>query len=389
MNPFNNNDNIRTKIIHFPSFEKHISGYPDYSKGKYIFLQKYRYELDHFPKGIWFASFPGAPSPDHRFKACIQILNSRVVQMSCTCHKYKDCEHAIAALFWVREKYIDSDDESDDDAEEIQENLIETRSYSFDSSGEDSFIDDRDESDLSVEDENALENDNPDQEEMAPLQHEFRCQICLEDLEIPVLFSCLSHSVCYDCAESLFENAPKDRDGSRKIKCPTCGEKHFFKIKAAEELKNRINKGLRRIIASYQQEKELIQKRENVFKEEINCYKSMLAAEGNKENSNPLLGQRRPSERSSTQDSLRKADENEISADNLLGNQPTTFSVRKVFKVQSRKAKEEKELEKFVPVHRETNEPQNCDLELKEEEGFKSKRTVRKLLLDEEESEIN
>jgi len=306
--------NNREEEIRFPSFEKYLSGNPDYPEGKYMFLQQYRNEVTHFPKGVWFVSFPGAPSPTHRVKVCIQIAKSRVEQMSCTCYKKKDCEHTIYGLFCVREKFIDSDDESDDEEEAIEERIREVKSESYESGGSDSFIDDRDESDLyeqSIEaasEAGNLDINNPSEDQERILQQEFKCQICLEELDVPVLFSCLSHSVCYDCAEGLYENAPRATDGSRKIKCPTCGDRHFFKIKLAEELKYRINKGLKRMIASYKQEKEFIQKKENALKEEINKYKAMLEKKTHHEDENPLpMNPRNLSERSSTQDSLKKS----------------------------------------------------------------------------------
>lgn len=269
------------KVIHFPDFERDLISHACYPQGRYLFNQHYQADVNEFPNGVWVVLFPYAPPPMHKFKICIQINRHKVTALSCTCHKNQNCEHTICALFYIREKFVDSDAESIEDSVD-DENDYEEQCARY--SGTNSFIDDREESDITVVEEEEENNENeviPNLEEAVDeqertLHKEFQCQICLEDMEIPVLFPCFSHSVCYVCAVQLFEKAHGSSDGTKKLKCPMCGDKYFFKIKEADELKSRINKGLKRMISSYKQEKIFFEKLEKALIAKVNEYEERL-----------------------------------------------------------------------------------------------------------------
>jgi hypothetical protein len=280
----------RDKIIYFPDFERDLTSHPNFPKGRYLFNQHYQAEVHEFPNGVWMVQFPYATPPIHKFKICIQIKKHKVVDLSCTCHKNKNCEHTICALYYIRDKFVDSDVESIQDSVDNDNDFEEEARYS----GTNSFIDDREESEITVVEEEEQENDESQEfkfeedtdEKERTLHKEFQCQVCLEDMEIPVLFPCFSHSVCYVCAVQLFEKAQGSFDGTKKLKCPVCGDKYVFKIKEVDELKGRVNKGLKRMICSYKQEKNFWEKQESALKEKINEYEERL---GVKQEEEPMM----------------------------------------------------------------------------------------------------
>ena len=269
---------MNNRVIRFPEFEQGVKWLPGYQKGMSLFERNYKVEVHQFPNKVWVVTFPkDAPLSMRDLKICIQIHDSRVVSMSCTCYQRRDCEHAICGLFHIREKWIDEDYLSAEE-EEIEE---EEDVASQDDDSQNSFIDDRDYAE-EPPDNNLSDEDKPTKDQTR-LENEFTCPICLEALTIPVVFSCLSHNVCYACAEELFNKEEHVYlDGMKRIKCPYCREK-YFTIKNIEDLKLRINTGLKRIIYSYQHDKQIWKEKEQQLNEKIVKYEKRLQRRNIKE----------------------------------------------------------------------------------------------------------
>ena len=270
---------MNNRVIRFPEFEQGVKSLPGYHKGMSIFERKYKVEIRQFPNKVWVVTFPkDVPASMRDLIICIQIHNSRVVSMSCTCYQRQNCEHAICGLFHIREKWINEDYLSAEE-EEIQEEEEDVASQDDDSQG--SFIDDRD---YEEEPPNAnLSDEDKPSKDQPRLENEFTCPICFDPLVVPVVFSCLSHNVCYACAEELFNKEEHVHlDGMKRIKCPYCRE-NYFTIKNVEDLKLRINVGLKRIIHSYNHDKQIWEESERELNEKMAKYEKRLQRRNLKE----------------------------------------------------------------------------------------------------------
>jgi len=282
------------KVIPFPCFENTLISNPNYEDGRFLFRKKIRVTISSFDEGVWIVHPTKKSEFTDPFIASIQIQENQVISMQCNCEKEYNCEHTICALLFIKEKIFYDDDNLHlihrSQHKSVKKKRTPTRERFIDdeeSVGTDSFIDDAEypldgSGEESISDEDTPEEENQEEEEedleILPkvgeeeltLQQEFTCQICLEEMEMSVIFPCYSHSICYACAVSLFEAAREEANGSRRLSCPTCGNKYYFRIFNVDGLKGQINKSMRRMLASYKDEKKVWEEREARLKGQLN-----------------------------------------------------------------------------------------------------------------------
>jgi len=281
--------------IPFPSFESALTTDPDFDDGSYLFRKKIKVRLSAFDDGIWIVHSLNKSELSQPFTTNIQIQANKVISMQCNCEKEYDCEHTICALFYIREKLYYEDDDfhllhrAQQSSEKKKFIKFKERIPDDESVGTNSFIDDAEyPEEIDDSEENFSANENPEEEieeeeddddqTILPkpgeyeltLQQEFTCQICLEEMGMSIIFTCFSHSVCYACAVSLFEKAQEEAGGYKRLFCPTCGNKYFFRVNHVDGLKRYLNKSMKRMLESYKDEKRVWEKREATLKAQIN-----------------------------------------------------------------------------------------------------------------------
>ena len=199
-------------MLPFPKFESAIdSSYPVLETGKQAHQDKLIKQIHPISDHEWIAIVQSQTLPNHDYQVIVRIKDGKVSYHGCNCpFDYGDiCKHVVATLYEIRKKKLHEKEwkrpeeveydrrksktvsflELDNSHEQIKENKVPNSSKNI---IESELVE------LSVRTSDSKKSDSS---EVDFVEQEFECNVCLCQVERPVMLPCQSHCICYDCLE--------------------------------------------------------------------------------------------------------------------------------------------------------------------------------------------